>query len=28
MADYRPRGASFEDGTLEVLFERGDNGRA
>jgi len=28
MADYRPRGASFEDGTLEVLFERGDDGRA
>jgi len=28
MADYRPRGASFEEGTLEVLFERGDDGRA
>jgi arsenite-transporting ATPase len=28
LADYRPRGASFEDGTLEVLFERGDDGRA
>jgi arsenite-transporting ATPase len=24
MAAYRPRGASFEDGTLEVVFERGD----
>jgi len=26
MANYRPQGASFEDGILEVLFERGDDG--
>ena len=28
LASYRPRRASFEDGALEVVFERADDGAA